>query len=273
MTTLFDSVSNASTMIEGFSYDRTNFMAGSLWTRSLLSGAISTGLTGLGVYCAYQMVDPAFAAVLGAKAVQVKIAASGILCALLGYSLRDLFRSIEGDVITKLRVARANSWLSQGSACLPSDGDWIEMKHVQLSMVRFVEEEAGIKVFAIGMHQQIETPFLVQAAVMDQECPVEASLVTSRTEIRTRLTEACAEWAPTVADMLGIQLDTPSAKTALEFEDAGLDDDFVFDDVVPAAVGRASASSAAKHNVERSANSMGDILRKAGTRPDDARIQ
>lgn len=278
MKVMFKSVSSSSTMIEGFSYDRANFEAKSLWNRSLLSGAISTGLTGLGVYCGYLMADPAFAGVLGDQALQAKIAASGLICALLGYSLRDLFSSITHDVTTKLRVARANSWLSKGTAHAHDLTGQVAMQQTQLSMVRFVEVDGGIKVFAIAKHEQHESPFLIETMLFDEEYPAHSVLYTHKADIRSRLNEACAEWAPEVADLLCIQLDSAPASSVHSLEeqhdDLDLGDDFAFDDLVPAAIGRASASSAAKLNADRAvAPNKADLLRKAGTIPSDARIQ
>lgn len=262
------SLTNRSTMIEGYSYDRADFEAGHVWTRSLLSGAICTGLTGLGVYCGYLAMDPQFAAALGSHALNFKLACGTVITTLLGYSLRDLLRSITSDVKTKLRVARANSWLKKGSANSPDYSAHIVMQQTTLSMVRFVEVDGGIKVYAIGKHPEHPNPILIDAMLFDEEYPALALFYTHAADIRSRLSEACDEWTPAVADQLSIVLypmqNNPAIMTPEPEPELLLDDDFLdqLKDDFPASMGRASAP--------RAPSRAGSALRKVAEVPAEA---
>lgn len=213
MKNLIKSITNSSTMLNGYSYDRAEFQAHHVWTRSLLSGAISTGLTGIGVYCGFLAMDAQFASALGSQVLNFKLATGALIVSLVGYSLRDLFRSITSDVKTQLRVARANSWLVKGSASTHDFSAHIAMQQTQLSMVRYVEVEGGIKVFAIAKHQDHPNPILIDTMLFDEEYPAMASFYTHAADIRSTLNEACAEWSGPVADQLGIAL-TPQQAVA-----------------------------------------------------------
>lgn len=254
MKNLFYSVANPSTMIEGYSFDRTQFGAYALWMRSLVSGAICVGLMGLGIYCAYIMIDPAFASALGDKAPEAKLAAGAFAAALLAYAMRDLFNSVRSDVTTEMRVARANSWLSSGTAHSHAASDQVPMQQVMLAMVRFVEIDAGIKVFVIGKSEGNDTPFLIETSLFDGEYAAVSTYYRHIADIRSRLNLACAEWTLLVAELLGIQLDTVSvaAHASRLDDDSELDDEF-FGDLVPSPSGRASADSAARLNTPRTA--------------------
>lgn len=227
------SITNSSTMLDAYSYDRAPFRAAHIWTRSILAGVISTSLTAIGVYSGYLTTNPEFAAALGAQALNFKLAAGSIIACLLGYSLRDLFRAITTDVKTQLRVARANSWLMKGSACTHDYSGHIHMQQTPLSMVRFVEVDGGIKVYAIGKHEDHAKPILIDAMLFDDEYPALAKFLTHESDIRSALNEACAEWSEMVAELLCIDLCQDGATASAKINpldedfDLGLDDDLL----------------------------------------------
>lgn len=206
MKHLFQSISNSSTMLNGYSYERTPFRAGHVWTRSLVSGAISASLTAIGVYSGALAMDAQFAASLGEQALNFKLAAGAVTISLLGYSLRDLAGSVIRDVKTQMRVARANSWLMKGTASTHDYTHHIHMQQTALSMVRFVEVEGGIKVYAIAKHPESEQPVLLDVMLFDQEYPALAVYYTHSSDIRSSLNESCGEFSDAVAKQLGIKL-------------------------------------------------------------------
>lgn len=283
-------IANASSMIEGYSYDRSQFEASSSCTRSLLSGAVSTGLVGLAVYCGYQMMDTSFAVILGEQALNFKIAAGAVLTSMLGYALRDLFTSVTSDVETKMRVARANSWLSKGTAFSHGMTDQVAMQQTRLSMVRFVEGIDCIKVYAIAQHERFAAPILIETTLDDHEYQAQSAFYTHPADIRSRLHNACAEWAPDVAPLLGIEFDThPEPKEALKIpeavaksrpativdrleDDLDLPDDF-FVSEVPGVSGRAGVVAAAKSNQPLQLRPKAEILRQAALVPAGTVIQ
>jgi hypothetical protein len=216
MKSLLNSITNSSTMLDGYRFDREQFRASHVWARSLLSGAISCGLTVIGVYTGYLASDGQFASALGTQAVNFKLAAGAVLCSLLGYSLRDLFHSITNDVRTEVRVARANSWLIKGTASTTDFSNHIRMQQTPLSMVRFVEMVGGIRIYAIGKHPGTKSPILIDAMLFDEDYPAMATYYTHETDIRSALHEACAEWSDTVASDLGIELTSVVTAAASE---------------------------------------------------------
>lgn len=206
MKDFLNSITNASTMLDGYRFDREEFRAGHVWTRSLLSGAISCGITVVGAYAGYLATDAQFASALGAQALNFKLAAGAVLSSLLGYSLRDLFHSVTRDVRTQMRVARANSWLIKGTANTHDFTSHIHMQQTPLNMVRFVEMDGGIRVFAIAKHPESQNPILIDAMLVDDDYPALATYYTHEADIRSTLHEACAEWSDNVANDLGIRL-------------------------------------------------------------------
>lgn len=225
MKHLLKSITNSSTMLEGYSYDRATFRAGHIWTRSLISGAISTSLTAIGVYCGALAMDAQFAASFGDQALNFKMAAGAVIISLLGYSLRDLAGSVIRDVKTQMRVARANSWLMKGTANTHDYSHHIYMQQTALSMVRFVEVEGGIKVYAIAKHPDHEQPVLLDVMLLDEEYPALATYFTHASDIRSTLNESCGEWSDAVAQNLGITLShatTIPQKNASNLEEAPL---------------------------------------------------
>lgn len=234
MKQLLKSITNSSTMLDGYSYDRTVFRAGHVWTRSLISGAISTGLTAIGVYSATLAMDSQFAAGFGDQALNFKMAAGTVIISLLGYSLRDLAGSVIRDVKTQMRVARANSWLMKGAASTHDFSHHIHMQQTALTMVRFVEVEGGIKVYAIAKHPEHEQPVLLDVMLYDEEYPALATYFTHTSDIRSSLSESCGEWSDAVANHLGIKLSqaalTPQKGShQVEDEPLALDADFLDD--------------------------------------------
>lgn len=215
MKNLLNSITNNSTMLDGYRFDREQFRAGHVWTRSLLSGAISCGLTVIGVYTGYLATDAQFAAALGTQALNFKLASGAVICSLLGYSLRDLFHAISSDVKTQMRLARANSWLIKGTASTHDLCSHIYMQQTALSMVRFVEMVEGIRVYAIAEHPDTKSPILIDVMLLDEDYPALATYYTNEADIRSSLHEACAEWSDNVAHDLGIQL-TSSITTSTE---------------------------------------------------------
>lgn len=222
---MIKTVNKQSVMIEGFSYDRGNFELSAMWTRSLLSGGISTGVVVLGVFCLTQMIDPMFARALGERAVDFKIAAGALLVSLLGYSLMNLFTSVTEDVTTFMRVKRANAWLARGSAARSDEGDEILMKQLRLSMVRYVEAAGYFTVYAVAQHSGYERPILIEAQIRDDDLTVSGHFFADIEEIRSRLNDSCAEWTPLVAKLMGIELDSPDPVSDVQsdFEDDDLD--------------------------------------------------
>lgn len=206
MKDLLNSITNGSTMLDGYRFDREQFRAGHAWKRSLLSGAISCGLTVVGVYTGYLATDAQFASALGAQALNFKLAAGAALSSLLGYSLRDLFHSVTRDVRTQMRVARANSWLIKGTANTHDFTSHIHMQQTPLNMVRFVEMDGGIRVYAIAKHPETQSAILIDAMLFDEDYPALATYYTHEADIRSTLHQACGEWSDNVANDLGIQL-------------------------------------------------------------------
>lgn len=233
MKHLLKNITNSSTMLDGYSYDRATFLAGHVWTRSLMSGAVSTGLTAIGVYSGVLAMDAQFAAGLGNQALNFKMAAGAVIISLLGYSLRDLAASVIRDVKTQMRVARANSWLMKGTASTLDYKHHIYMQQTALSMVRFVEVEGGIKVYAIAQHPEHEQPILIEVMLFDEEYPALATYFTHVSDIRSSLNESCGEFSGSVAAHLGIKLSqaaVPTQKTVQAHEDEiplTLDDDLI----------------------------------------------
>lgn len=224
MKDFLQSVTNHSTMLNVFSFDRTPFLAGNAWTRSLISGAISTAITAIGVYSGYVAMDANYAAALGSQAQHFKMATGSIIIGLLGYSMRDLFRSITMDVKTQIRVARANSWLMKGTANNVGCSSHIYMQQTSLCMVRFVEVEGGINVYAIARHQDHESPILIDAMLFDEDYPALANFYTHPADIRSALSEACGELTGMVAKQLGIAFASPQIRNQ-ELEQPGIEDD------------------------------------------------
>ncbi|MPQ71462.1 hypothetical protein [Pseudomonas sp. MWU12-2323] len=270
MKNLIKSITNSSTMLNGYSYDRTEFQAHHVWTRSLLSAAISTGLTCIGVYCGYLAMDAQFATALGSQAVNFKLATGAVIASLLGYSLRDLFRSITSDVKTQLRVARANSWLVKGNASTHDYSAHIAMQQTQLSMVRYVEVEGGIKVFAIAKHQDHPNPILIDTMLFDEEYPAMASFYTHAADIRSTLNEACAEWSGSVAEQLGIALTPQQAGAPSTVLRQKIDDEaeFELDDAMFDDLENDTHPVFARANAPR--RSPGEALRRVSQIPPEA---
>jgi len=206
MKNLLHSITNNSTMLDGYRFDREQFRASHVWSRSLLSGAISCGLTVIGVYTGYLATDAQFASALGTQALNFKLATGAVICSLLGYSLRDLFHAITKDVKTQMRLARANSWLIKGTASTHDLCSHIHMQQTAVSMVRFVEMNEGIRVYAIAEHPETKSPILIDVMLLDEDYTALATYYTNEADIRSSLHEACAEWSDTVAKALGIQL-------------------------------------------------------------------
>ena len=249
---LLKSITNNSNLLEGYSYDRTPFCAGHTWTRTLLSGAICTGLTAIGVYAGYLAMDKHFADALGDQALNFKITTGAVVATLLGYSLRDLLRSIIRDVKTQMRVARGNSWLTKGTASTLDHASHIHMQQTPLCMVRFVEIEGGLKVYAVAKHHEHPEPILIDTLLLDDEYPALATFYTHEADIRSTLSEACGEWSAAVAGHLGIILGQLTGRTQsgatristqLPDEESELGDDFLKSLGNPSALvfGRASA--------------------------------
>ncbi len=225
MKHLLKSITNGSTMLNGYSYDRATFRAGHVWTRSMISGAISASLTCIGVYSGVLAMDAQFAASFGDQALNFKMAAGAVTISLLGYSLRDLAGSIIRDVKTKMRVARANSWLMKGTASTHDYSHHIYMQQTALSMVRFVEVEGGIKVYAIAKHPELEQAILLDVMLFDEEYPALATYFTHTSDIRSSLNESCGEWSDEVAKRLGIKLSQASVvpvKASQQLDEAPL---------------------------------------------------
>lgn len=234
MKHLLKSITNGSTMLDGYSYDRATFRAGHVWTRSLISGAISTSLTAIGVYSGILAMDAQFAASFGDQALNFKLAAGAVIISLLGYSLRDLAGSVIRDVKTQMRVARANSWLMKGNASTHDYSHHIYMQQTALTMVRFVEVEGGIKVYAIAQHPEHQQPVLLDVMLLDEEYPALATYYTHTSDIRSSLNESCGEWTDAVAQHLGIKLSQATSAPAVparmtEEEPLTLDDEFMSD--------------------------------------------
>ncbi|HDS1721649.1 hypothetical protein NPS53_09065 [Pseudomonas putida] len=225
MKHLLKSITNSSTLLSGYSYDRSTFRAGHVWTRSLISGAVSASLTAVGVYSGVLAMDAQFAASFGEQALNFKMAAGAVTISLLGYSLRDLAGAVIRDVKTQMRVARANSWLMKGIATTHDYSHHIHMQQTPLSMVRFVEVEGGIKVYAIAKHPENEQPVLLDVTLYDEEYPALAIYYTHAADIRSSLNESCGEFSEAVAKHLGIKL-SPAAplpqKTTHQLEDEPL---------------------------------------------------
>ncbi|MFO6995444.1 hypothetical protein P3D53_14470 [Pseudomonas aeruginosa] len=230
MKDFLKSVTNHSTMLAVFSFDRTPFLAGNAWTRSLLSGAISTAITAIGVYSGYVAMDANYAAALGSHEQNFKLATGAIIIGLLGYSLRDLFRSITMDVKTQMRVARANSWLMKGTASTVECSSHIHMQQTSLSMVRYVEVDGGIKVYAIARHHDHESPVLIDAMLFDEDYPALATFYTHPADIRSALGEACGDLTGHVARQLGIALASPDLRKQQPVPDTKEDDELFLDD-------------------------------------------
>lgn len=250
MKQLLKNITNSSTMLDGYSYDRATFVAGHVWTRSLISGAISSALTAIGVYSGVLAMDAQFAASLGDQALNFKMAAGTIIISLLGYSLRDLAGSVIRDVKTQMRVARANSWLMKGTASTHDYKHHIYMQQTALTMVRFVEVDGGIKVYAIARHADYEQPILIDVMLFDEEYPALATYFTHTSDIRSSLNESCGEFSSAVAQHLGIKLSQPTVRPQnagqAQDEEAPLtlDDDLISDvaeNFDPAVFARASA--------------------------------
>lgn len=234
MKHLLTSITNSSTMLDGYSYDRATFRAGHVWTRSLISGAISTGLTAIGVYSGVLAMDAQFAATIGEQALNFKLAVGAVIISLLGYSLRDLAGSVIRDVKTQMRVARANSWLMKGTASTHDYSHHIHMQQTALAMVRFVEVEGGIKIYAIAQHPEHKQPVLLDVMLFDEEYPALATYFTHPSDIRSSLNETCGEWSDAVAQQLGIVLSEATNAQAShppkpEEETLTLDEDFIRD--------------------------------------------
>ncbi len=249
MKDFLKSVTNNSKMLSVYSFDRTPFQAGNTWTRSLLSGAITTAITAIGVYSGYVALDANYAAALGTHAQNFKLTTGATIVGLLGYSLRDLFRSITMDVKTQIRVARANSWLMKGSASTVECSSHIHMQQTSLSMVRYAEVEGGIKVYAIARHHEHESPILIDAMLFDEDYPALATFYTHPADIRSALGEACGELTGKVAQQLGIALASPQIRKQELAPSSFEDDELVLDDELlddleashPEVFGRASA--------------------------------
>ncbi|MBA1280558.1 MULTISPECIES: hypothetical protein [Pseudomonadaceae] len=227
---LFRSISNSSTMIQGYSYNHALFRAQPAWSRSLLSGVISVSLVGVGVYSGYSLVSADFGGDLGAHALNYKMGFGATLACLLGYSLRDLFSSITRDVRTQLRVARANSWLSKGTATAADQPTGISMTLASLNMVRFVEVDSGIKVFAIARHPDYTNPVLIRAMLIDEEYLAAAEVVATDADIRNVLNEACGEWSGAVAKLLKIQLSEGVTAVPMASSDRNSEPELVLDE-------------------------------------------
>lgn len=233
MNHLLESITNASTRIDGYSYDRTPFYAGNAWNRSLLSGAISTSLTAIGVYTGYLAMDASFASALGAQALDFKLACGAVIASLLGYSLRDLFRSITSDVKTQMRVARANCWLAKGAADTADESSDVQMQQLPLTMVRFVEVDGGIKVYCIARQDGRDQLALIEAVLLDDEHQAYATIHTEPAEIRIMLHEACGNWSNAVASQMGISLGQRTEKHlsgATRLPPPQVEEELVFDD-------------------------------------------
>lgn len=213
MNESLNSIINSSTMLDCYRFDREFFKAKQVWTRSLISGAIATGITVIGAYSCYLSADAQLASVLGAGAINFKLAGGALLTSLLGYSLRDLFQSVTRDVKTQMRVSRANSWLQNGTVKVQGLGESVHMQQVALCMVRHVETHDGIRVFAIGKLPEDGRPVLIEAQLLDGDYLAQATYYLHKDDIRSHLNEACAEWSEQVAESLGLSLDLrPHAK-------------------------------------------------------------
>ncbi|MFL1449242.1 hypothetical protein ACI77O_12675 [Pseudomonas tritici] len=206
MKNLLNSITNASTLADTYTFDRSKFYAGNAWTRSLLSGAISTGLTGIGVYTGYLAMDSQFASALSSQAVNFKLACGAVIACLLGYSLRDLMRSITLDVKSEMHVARANSWLDKGEALSNDKETKIKMQQTSVCMTRFVEVRGGIKVYCLAKQTARPTNILIEALLMDDLHEPVATYYSDVSDIRAALNHACGQWGASVAEQLGISL-------------------------------------------------------------------
>lgn len=213
MNVSLTSILNSSTMLDGYRFDREFFKPQHVWTRSLISGAIATGITVIGAYSCYQSANAQFASLLGDAAINFKLAGGALLASLLGYSLRDLFQSVTRDVKTQMRISRAYSWLQKGSANVEGLGACVHMQQVALCMVRHVETHGGIRVFAVGKLPEDGRPVLIEAQLQDEEYLAHATYYFHEDDIRSHLNEACAEWSEQVAKSIGLSLDLrPLAK-------------------------------------------------------------
>lgn len=236
MKNIFSSITNSSVMLEGYRFDREHFQAQHVWTRSVIAGAICTGVVLLGSYSAYLGTDASFVAVLGAQATNFKLTAGAVLSTMLGYSLRDLLRSVKTDMKTQMRVARANSWLVKGTVGNHDHTAVIHMQESALGMVRFVELEGAIKIYAIAKHHEYSSPILIEAVLHDGDYRASSIFYSHAHDIRSTLNEACGEWSNMVADSLSITLSSPAThrSRAPDASDAAFDlefDDNLLDDI------------------------------------------
>lgn len=211
-------------MIEGFSYDRGNFYLNHYWARSLVSGLVNTGLVFLATYCVIQMMSPDFAAALGEQAVNFKIAAGALLVGLLSYSLVNLFMAVQADTMTKIRLERVNGWLMNGWSTHAFSEKEVPMKSCQLSMLRCVERPNGMKVYCVASHAAFDKPFLVELMLKDNDFTATGAVYAEPEEIRANITQVCDVWTPTVANLVGIEVNTPDPHLDVEAIDL-LEDD------------------------------------------------
>jgi hypothetical protein len=196
-------------MIEGFSFDRGNFRLHHRWTRTLSAGGVCAGLVFLATYCVIQMMNPHFGTGVQSQIVNFKIAFGSLMVGLLSYSLFGLFQAIQADTTTALRLQRVSSWLRDGNAVHAASDTSILLSTCKLSMVRCVEQTNGIQVFLLAFSRSMDKPFLIEAMLLDDSVSAIGSILIDDEEVTASITHVCDYWTPTVAGVMGIELDTP----------------------------------------------------------------
>lgn len=246
-----------SVMIKDFSFDRSHFYMAHSWTRSIVTAGITGAVVIFALFCALQLLRPEVLLALGAQAESFKIAFSALVIALLSFSLYVVFKSVTSDYMGCVRRERANEWLLSGTISHPSSETEFSMAACCLAMVRLVETDNGITIFALGSHDDFSQPFLIEANLEDYGSDTKAKIWASVADIRSHISRACGEWTQEAASVLDITINTPSSVFRHDHNDT--DDMDGLDDLPP--TGRASAPT-----------NKTSIFQDAASIPDTARI-
>lgn len=202
-------LNNNSVMINGFSYDHALFTMSHTWVRSVMAGLNAAAVLVMGAFCATSLLKSGFISTVAVQAEQIMIAMSAMYVALLAYSFFNLFKAVTGDFLSDFRNERVNSWLETGHLIDPETAVVLRMMSISLTMVRSVQTDSAITVYALGAHDDYPAPFLIEAELLDFGHEAKTRMIHSKNEQRNCLNKFCAEWTAEAAKLLGLDMHRP----------------------------------------------------------------
>lgn len=210
----FPTIRRAINFVAEGSYDRTLFSFAPMWSRTIVSGAISLGMLSLSSVCAFLLRDPLVAGNWAATVPFLDWIVLGTSLSLVTYTVRDFLASYRADIELNAKLAIANHWLSFGEYLMRNSKGQSEQHNFADSLMissRAFESEQGLHILCLI--REGDMPVLVSCRVSNE------SMVIGKGEsnpilIRRMLNVAAGEWHYCAADALGISYEPADSAPA-----------------------------------------------------------